>query len=84
MSVFCGIRNQFIHKKGYRYRLIKRDFNSPFHDDMESAVRQGFRKASADIFKIGTEINFLEHLGLVKSLVSSGDGSDATRSFIEM
>ncbi len=51
---------------------------------MESALRQGFRKASADIFKVGTEINFLEHLGLVKSLVSPGDGGDATGSFIKM
>ena len=51
---------------------------------MDSALRQRFRKASADILKVGTEINFFEHLGLVKSLVSPGDGSDATGSFIKM
>ena len=64
--------------------MIKRDFDSTLCGDMDSALRQRFRKASADIFKVGTEINFFEHLGLVKSLVSPGDGSDATGSFIKM
>ena len=75
MTVFRGVRNQFIYKQGYGDRLIKRDFNSAFCSDVESAIRQGFRKALADIFNVRTKINLLEHLGLVKSLVSPGDGS---------
>src|SRR6478752_3279283 len=84
MGVLCGVRNQFIHKKRCWYRLIKRDFDSTFYGDMESALWQGFRKALADIIKVRTEINFFEHLGLVKSLVSPSDGSDAIGSLIKM
>ncbi len=84
MSIFCGVRDQFIYKKGGWYRLIERDFDSPFDSDMESAVRQGFGKASADVFQVGTEINLFEHLSLVKSLMSPGDGRDPTGSFVKM
>ena len=84
MAVFRRVRNQFIYKKGHWDRLIKRNFNPAFRSDVEGAVRQRLRKALADIFNVGTKINFLEHLSLVKSLVSPGDGSDTTGSFVKM
>ncbi len=38
----------------------------------------------ADIFEVRTKFNFLEHLGLVKTLVGAGDGGDAMGRFVKM
>ena len=38
MSVFRGVRDQFVHKQGDGYRLIKRGFNSTFYGDVDGAV----------------------------------------------
>jgi hypothetical protein len=64
--------------------VIEGDFYSLLDTYMQSAIRQGFSKASTDVFQVGAEINLFEHLGLVKSLVSPGDGRDPTGSFIKM
>ena len=80
MAVFSRIRNQFVHEQRHWNRLIRSSFNFSSNVYMEQAFGQRLRKAPANIFKIRSEFNFLEHLGLVKSLVSPGDGSDATEN----